>query len=75
MLNGFDARKYDKNIVSSIVGGDMLYTGLLVILIGVVGVFLNSKFYDYITFAQVGFVIIGIIKSMYDMDKKCRIKK
>jgi len=73
MLNGFDARKYDKDKVSRIVGGDMLYTGLLVILIGVVGIFLNNKFYDYIIFAQVGFVIIGIIKSMYDMDKKCRI--
>lgn len=75
MLNGFDAKKYNKDKVSRIVGGDMLHTGLLVIFVGVIGVFLSSKFYNYITFAQVGIVVLGIIKSMYDMDKKCRIKK
>ncbi|MBK5242984.1 DUF3784 domain-containing protein [Clostridium sp.] len=75
MLNGFDAKKYDKDKVSRIVGGDMLYTGLLTILIGVGGAFFNSKFYNYITIAQVVIYLIGIIKMMYDMDKKCRIKK
>ncbi|MGH4120973.1 DUF3784 domain-containing protein [Clostridium sp.] len=75
MLNGFDAKKYDKDIASRIVGGDMLYTGLLVILIGVVGVFFSSKFYNYITIVQVVIYVIGIIKMMYDMEKKCRIKK
>lgn len=75
MLNGFDAKKYDKGKVSRIVGRDMFYTGLLIIFVGVIGVFLSSKFYNYITFAQVGIFVLGIIKSMYDMDKKCRIKK
>lgn len=75
MLNGFDEKKYDKNKVSRIVGGDMLYTGLLIILIGIVGVFFSSKFYNYITIAQVVIYVIGIIKSMCDMNKKCRIKK
>ncbi|WP_291644187.1 DUF3784 domain-containing protein [Clostridium sp.] len=75
MLNGFDAKKYDKDKVSKIVGGDMLYTGLLVILIGVVGAFFSSKSYNYIMIAQVVIYVIGIIKMMYDMEKKCRIKK
>jgi hypothetical protein len=75
MLNGFDAKKYDKEKVSRIVGGDMLYTGILVILIGVVGAFFSSKFYNYITIAQVVIYIIGIIKMMYDMTKKCRVKE
>jgi hypothetical protein len=75
MVNGFDAKKYDKDKVSRIVGGDMLYTGLLVILIGVVGAFFSSKFYNYITIAQVAIYVIGIIKMMYDMNKRCRIKK
>ncbi|MBU3110938.1 DUF3784 domain-containing protein [Clostridium lacusfryxellense] len=75
MLNGFDAKKYDKEKVSRIVGGDMLYTGLLIILIGVIGVFLSSKFYNNITITQVVIFVIGIIKSIYDMDKNCRIKK
>ncbi|MGL5151172.1 MAG: DUF3784 domain-containing protein [Clostridium sp.] len=74
MLNGFDAKKYNKDKVSSIVGGDILHTGLLVVFVGVIGVFLSNTFYNYITFAQVGIVVLGIIKSMYDMDKKCRIK-
>lgn len=75
MLNGFDAKKYDKDKVSKIVGGDMLYTGLLVIVIGIVGAFFSSKFYNYITISQVVIYVIGIIKSMYDMNEKCRIKK
>lgn len=75
MLNGFDAKKYDKDKVSRIVGGDMLNTGLLIILVGVIGIFLDNKFYNYIPFVQVGIVALGVIKSMYEMDKKCRIKK
>ena len=34
-----------------------------------------NKFYNYIPFVQVGIVALGVIKSMYEMDKKCRIKK
>lgn len=75
MLNGFDAKKYDKDKVSKIVGGDMLHTGLLVILIGVVGAFFSSKLYNFIMIAQVVIYVIGIIKMIYDMEKKCRIKK
>ena len=75
MLNGFDAKKYDKDTVSRIVGRDMFNTGILVIFVGGIGLFLTSKFYNYITFAQIAIVILGIIKSMYDMDKKCTIKK
>lgn len=75
MLNGFDSKKYDKDTVSRIVGVDMFNTGILVIFIGSIGLFLTSKFYNYIAFAQISIVILGVIKSMYDMDKKCRIKK
>lgn len=75
MLNGFDAKKYDKDKVSRIVGKDMLNTGLLIIFIGIIGIFLSSKFYNYISFSQSGIFVLGLIKSMYDMDKKCRIKK
>lgn len=49
MLNGFDEKKYDKDKVSRIVGGDMLSTGLLIMLVGSIGIFLSSKFYNYIT--------------------------
>ena len=75
MLNGFDEKKYYKDKVSKIVGRDIFYSGLLIIFIGIVGIFLNSKFYNYIVFTQISVFIIGIIKSMYDMDIKCRRKK
>ena len=58
--------------VSRIVGGDMLNTGLLIIFIGIVGVFLSSKIYNYISFSQSGILVLGLIKSMYDMDKNVR---
>lgn len=75
MLNGFDARKYDKDKVSRIIGGDILNTGLLIIILGIIGIFLNSKFYNYITCGQVGIAILGIINIMYKMEKKCKRKK
>lgn len=74
MLNGFDEKKYYKDKVSKIVGRDIFYTGILIIFIGILGIFLNSKFYNYIGFTQCGIFIIGIVKSMYDMDKKCKRK-
>lgn len=44
MLNGFDEKKYYKDKVSKIVGRDMFYTGISIILIGVFGIFLIVKF-------------------------------
>ncbi|MBD7915086.1 DUF3784 domain-containing protein [Clostridium sp. Sa3CUN1] len=75
MLNGFDAKKYNKDKVSMIIGRDMLNVGLLVIFLGIIGMFLSSKFYNYITFSQISIFLLGIIKIMYDMDKKCRRKR
>lgn len=40
MLNGFDEKKYYKDKVSQIVGRDMFYTGISIILIGVFDIFL-----------------------------------
>lgn len=74
MINGFDARKYNKDKVSKIVGEDMLSTGILIILLGIIGIFFGSKIYNYITYGQIVIFIVGIIKSIYDMDKKCRKK-
>ncbi len=50
----------------------MFYTGILIIFIGTLGVLLNSKFYNFIAFIQITISIIGIVKSMYDMDTKCK---
>lgn len=72
MLNGFDDKKYYKDKVSKIVGSDMFYSGILIIFIGNLGVLLNSKFYNFIAFIQITISIIGIVKSMYDMDTKCK---
>lgn len=72
MLNRFDDKKYYKDKVSKIVGSDMFYSGILIIFIGTLGVLLNSKFYNFIAFIQITISIIGIVKSMYDMDTKCK---
>ncbi len=72
MLNGFDSKKYDKSKVSSIVGTDIFNTGLIVILLGILGVSFTNKYYNYITFMQISIMILGIIKSMFDMENKCK---
>lgn len=75
MLNGFDAKIYDKDKASRIVGSNMLNTGLLIILIGVISILLDAKLYNYIISIQVCLVILSVIRIIYDIDKKCRIKK
>ena len=75
MLNGFDPKKYDKYKVSSIVGKDILYTGVIIIFIGIISIFINSKYYNFTTFMQMGILLLGIIKFIYDMEKKCKRKK
>lgn len=72
MLNGFDDKKYYKDKVSKIIGSDMFYTGILIIFIGALGILLNSKFYNFMAFIQITIFIIGIVKSMYDMETKCK---
>lgn len=72
MLNGFNDKKYSKDKVSKIVGGDIFYTGILIVFIGTLAILLDSKFYNCITFIQITIFIIGIVKSMYDMDTKCK---
>lgn len=75
MLNGFDAKKYDKDKVSKIVGKTFLNSGLLIILVGIIGLFLNSKYYNYVSSVQSAILLIGIAKGMYEMYTKCKIKK
>lgn len=75
MLNGFDEKKYDKDKVSRIVGGNILYTGLIIIILGVIGIFLNSKYYNYVPYAQTFVMVVGVIKWMYEMEKNCKIKR
>ena len=65
-------KKYYKDKVSKIVGSDMFYTGILIIFIGALGILLNSKFYNFMAFIQITIFIIGIVKSMYDMETKCK---
>lgn len=75
MLNGFDEKKYDKDKVSRIVGGNILYTGLVIIILGIIGIFLNSKYYNYVPSAQTFVMLIGVIKWIYEMEKNCKIKR
>lgn len=74
ILNFYDEKKQDKDKVSKLVGGDIFYTGILIIFIGIISIFLNDKFHYFIMMLQVIIMIIGLILSTYDMIFRCKKK-
>lgn len=71
ILNGFDEKKYDKEKVSRIVGMDFLIIGLSVIIIALISIFIDKKYYNAIMITQGIIIVLGLIKALYDQFFKC----
>lgn len=71
MINGFDETKHDKNKVSKFLGTDFLLSGLGVILLAFVGLFVDESLYTLINILQICIVFIGIALSIFHFYKKC----
>ncbi|MGG5460678.1 DUF3784 domain-containing protein [Clostridium sp. B9] len=74
MINGFDENKHDKNKVSKLLGTDFLLSGLGVILLGIIGLFVNDNFYTLINILQICIIFIGLALSIFHFYKKCSKK-
>lgn len=72
ILNFYDEEKHDKNTVSKFVGSDIFYTGLGVILIAIISIFLNEKYYYTLMITQVAVIILGLLLSCYHFFFKCK---
>lgn len=72
ILNFYDEKKHDKNAVSRLVGSDIFYTGLGVILIAIISVFLNEKYYYALMITQVALTLLGLLLSCYHFFFKCK---
>lgn len=72
ILNFYDEKKHDKNAVSRLVGSDIFYTGLVVILIAIISVFLNEKYYYALMITQVALTLLGLLLSCYHFFFKCK---
>ena len=66
ILNGFDEKKHDKEKVSRIVGMDFLIIGLSVIIIALISIFIDKKYYNAIMITQGIIIVLGLIKALYD---------
>lgn len=75
MINGFDPNKYDKEKSSKEVGTIFLVSGILIIFMGISGIFISEFYYNYIGYIQIGLVIISTIAMVYKLETKCKIKK
>ncbi|MEG2935789.1 MAG: DUF3784 domain-containing protein [Clostridium sp.] len=58
MINGFDNGRDDKAKVSRIMGGALLYTGLLEIIVGIIGILFLEKYLKTIGIIQ-GIIVCG----------------
>lgn len=74
MLNFFDEKKHDKDKVSKVVGRDLLGTGLIVIIIAVMSIFIDKKYYNAVMLSQSVILILGLIISFYHQMYKCKKK-
>ena len=63
---------YDKNKVSKIVGNDIFYTGLGIILIAIISIFLNNKYYYAMMITQTITLLIGLLLSCYHFFWTCK---
>lgn len=74
ILNFFDEEKHDKEKVSRIVGRDLLFIGLSIMLIAVISIFIDKKYYNTIMIFQISILILGLIITAYHQFFKCRKK-
>lgn len=69
MINGFDDSRDDKEKVSRIMGGALLYTGLLEIIVVIVGILFLEKYLKTIGIIQGIIVCVGIGIGAYRTNK------
>lgn len=69
MINGFDDSRDDKEKVSKIMGGALLYTGLLVIVEGIIGILFFGKYLKAVGIVQGIIVCVGIGIGAYRTNK------
>lgn len=74
ILNFYDEKKHNKDKVSKLVGGDMFYTGLCIIFIAIISIFLSDKYHYAMMMTQVAILLIGLMISFYHFFWTCRKK-
>ena len=65
ILNFFDQQKHDKDKVSKLVSTDLLFIGLSVILIAIISIFINQKYYNIMMIGQTVIVLFGLAITLY----------
>ncbi|WP_066869791.1 DUF3784 domain-containing protein [Clostridium mediterraneense] len=65
ILNFFDQQKHDKDKVSKLVSTDLLFIGLSVILIAIISIFINQKYYNIMMISQTVIVLFGLAITLY----------
>lgn len=71
VLNFFDEEKHDKEKVSRIVGRDFLVTGLSIIIIAIISIFIDAKYHNAMMMTQAFILILGLIIGFYHQMFKC----
>ena len=69
MINGFDDNRDDKDKVSRIMGKSLLYTGLLEIMVGLMGILFLDKYLKEVGIIQVIIVCVGLGIGTYRTNK------
>lgn len=72
ILNFYNEKTHDKNKVSKIVGNDIFYTGLGVILIAIISIFLSDKYYYAMMITQIIILLMGLLLSCYHFFWTCK---
>ena len=65
-------KKHDKFKASKLVGRDFLVIGISVIIIAIVSIFVDKKYYKFIMISQVFIMMVGIITIYYQFFRYCK---
>ena len=72
ILNFYNEKNHDKDKVSKIVGGDFFYTGLIVIFIALISIFISDKYYYAMMLTEITVAVVGLLISSYHFFFTCK---
>lgn len=72
IINYFDENKYDKERTCDLFGGNFLTIGIIIILLGVISIFIDKKYYEYVSIIQTIIAILGVIYTLIKFRMCCK---
>lgn len=72
LVLSFDENKHDKEKIIKTFGNSLLVTGLIILIIGIIGIFIIRNFLDIIMSIQVFILILNVLFIIFQLNTYCK---